>query len=111
MNELEVMQKMVQKYVYGTPFETDAVVVNIPASQGFPEYGKISLEDGFSFTYEMSSQDVIYGLGENVRGINKRGYIYPYGGQDIALRRSQFHRGVRAGDVWSFCRLSGSSDL
>ncbi len=30
--------------------------------------------DGFS--YAMEPQDVLYGLGENVRGINKRGWVY-----------------------------------
>ena len=27
---------MIQKYTYGTPFETDAIVTSIPASEGTP---------------------------------------------------------------------------
>lgn len=30
--------------------------------------------DGFS--YAMDPQDILYGLGENIRGINKRGWVY-----------------------------------
>ena len=67
---------MIQKYTYGTPFETDAIVTSIPASEGAPAYGTISTENGFSFTYDMDDNDVVYGLGESNRGINKRGYVY-----------------------------------
>ena len=67
---------MIQKYTYGTPFETDAIVTSIPASEGTPAYGTISTENGFSFTYDMDDNDVVYGLGESNRGINKRGYVY-----------------------------------
>ena len=67
---------MIQKYTYGTPFETDAIVTSIPAFEGTPAYGTISTENGFSFTYDMDDNDVVYGLGESSRGINKRGYVY-----------------------------------
>lgn len=67
---------MIQKYTYGTPFETDAIVTSIPASEGTPACGTISTENGFSFTYDMDDNDVVYGLGESSRGINKRGYVY-----------------------------------
>ena len=56
---------MIQKYTYGTPFETDAIVTSIPASKGTPAYGTISTENGFSFTYDMDDNDVVYGLGES----------------------------------------------
>lgn len=56
---------MIQKYTYGTPFETDAIVTSIPASEGTPAYGTISTENGFSFTYDMDDNDVVYGLGES----------------------------------------------
>ncbi|MCI8417012.1 MAG: alpha-glucosidase [Lachnospiraceae bacterium] len=67
---------MVGKYVYGTPFETDAVVVELEAVNGSPGYGAISLDSGFCFTCKLEPQDVVYGLGEANRGINKRGYCY-----------------------------------
>ena len=67
---------MIRKYVFGKPFETEAVITEIPVTEGVPGYGRTELEDGFSFTMDMKKQDVVYGLGENIRGINKRGFLY-----------------------------------
>ena len=67
---------MIRKYRYGAPFNTEAVTEEIKtANDAFP-YGKISQEEGFSFTYVMEEDDIVYGLGEASRGINKRGYCY-----------------------------------
>lgn len=67
---------MVKKYVFGEPFETEAVTIPMECTPGVMELGKTEAENGFSFTYHMDDTDVIYGLGEANRGINKRGYIY-----------------------------------
>lgn len=69
---------MVKKYVFGSPFETEAVTEQMEAVSfaGAVECGEISLEDGFCYRYQMDDADVIYGLGEANRGINKRGYCY-----------------------------------
>ena len=67
---------MVRKYVFGNPFETEAIVKEVEAEQGTPAYGEISLEEGFSFTYRLAEDDMVYGLGEANRGLNKRGYCY-----------------------------------
>lgn len=92
---------MVKKYVYGRPFETYAVVSAENVSDAtesekrelFSEadmkkalepYGGITWdrpEDGknmsaMQYRVRMSDGDVVYGLGENVRGINKRGWVY-----------------------------------
>ena len=67
---------MITKYIYGTPFDTEAVTVSLPAAVGSPALGKISTQEGFSFVYEMDDEDIIYGLGEANRGINKRGWVY-----------------------------------
>ena len=69
-------KSMVRKYVFGTPFETEAVVKKVEPEQGVPAYGEISLEEGFSFTYRLAEDDIVYGLGEANRGLNKRGYCY-----------------------------------
>ena len=63
----------ITKYTYGTPFCTDAVVEHVAAGEGLPSY-ITKLDNGF--TYQMDPSDVVYGLGENVRGINKRGWHY-----------------------------------
>ena len=67
---------MIRKYRFGTPFETEAVVSEIPATAGVPAYGSVSVANGFSFSYCMDDTDRVYGLGEANRGINKRGYRY-----------------------------------
>lgn len=67
---------MVKKYVFGTPFETEAVICDMEVCKDNPQIGSISVQDGFRFEYKMNDMDVIYGLGEANRGINKRGYIY-----------------------------------
>lgn len=63
----------IKKYTYGTPFCTDAVVEQTAAGEGSPSF-ITELDNGF--TYQMTPSDAVYGLGENVRGINKRGWHY-----------------------------------
>lgn len=67
---------MIKKYTFGNPIKTDSIVVPVEQASGMPEYGIISYTEGFKFTYQMASDDIVYGLGEANRGINKRGYIY-----------------------------------
>lgn len=67
---------MIQKYVFGSPFDTEAVVEHIEPAKGVPAYGEICQKEGFCFTYKMDQDDIVYGLGEANRGINKRGYRY-----------------------------------
>lgn len=67
---------MIRKYVYGKPFSTEAVVTEVAAAEGTPSYGRIETEQGFCFTYIMEETDIVYGLGEANRGLNKRGYCY-----------------------------------
>ena len=67
---------MIRKYVYGIPFETEAVIMPAAEAYGAPEAGSVSCEDGFCFRYKMSEETVVYGLGEANGGINKRGRLY-----------------------------------
>ena len=67
---------MIKKYTFGTPFLTESVVIPAEPARGLPEYGEINLEDGFTFSFHMDPEDIVYGLGEANRGINKRGFIY-----------------------------------
>lgn len=71
MNKEEKL--VVKRYCFGTPVETGAV----------PEKPEISretfmemeiMQDGFSV--HMEPEEMVYGLGETVRGINKRGWLY-----------------------------------
>lgn len=69
---------MVKKYVFGTPFETEAVTEHIAAET--PDsgvgIGEVSTQEGFCLCCKMEDSDIVYGLGEANRGINKRGYLY-----------------------------------
>ena len=67
---------MIKKYRYGAPFDTEALTEKIETAEGAFPYGEISQNDGFAFTYIMDEDDIVYGLGESNRGINKRGYCY-----------------------------------
>lgn len=67
---------MIQKLIYGKPFETEAVTADIAAVRKDPDFGTVNLKDGFCYTYTLAADDVVYGLGEASRGINKRGYCY-----------------------------------
>lgn len=64
---------MTYKYTFGKPIETDAVVLQMENSEQNVPYVTMK-ETGF--TYDMEKSDIVYGLGENVRGINKRGWVY-----------------------------------
>ena len=66
---------MISRYVFGTMIETEAILQKPEQAQG-PLPFLAADEDNMSFTYEMGDSDIVYGLGENVRGINKRGWIY-----------------------------------
>lgn len=66
---------MIQKFTFGTPFPTEAVVIDFPGSQEFPSFLKIS-EDCLTIEADLATDDIVYGLGENMRGINKRGWLY-----------------------------------
>ena len=65
---------MIRKYVYGAPFPTEAVVKDIEASTDEPPF--FDTDDNGSFKYTFSENDIVYGLGEQIRGINKRGWQY-----------------------------------
>lgn len=64
---------MVRRYVFGSPIETDAVIEKPEVCGGKAQY---FTKEGSTLKYEMDEEDIVYGLGENVRGINKRGWIY-----------------------------------
>lgn len=66
---------MVQRYSFGSVFKTDSVPVIPGAQTGKVPFVDIN-EEEMSMTYVMDPDDIVYGLGENVRGINKRGWIY-----------------------------------
>ncbi len=67
---------MIQKYVYGHPINTDAVVMEIPERRETLSVMELTESDGVRLCCRMEENDVVYGLGEQVRGMNKRGFTY-----------------------------------
>lgn len=67
---------MIQKYSFGEVVETNATVKNIEANNGTIPFGTLSSSTPFSWEYTMSESDIVYGLGESMRGMNKRGFHY-----------------------------------
>ena len=67
---------MIKKFTLGKPYDTGAVVRETSATEwsGFPY--KYTQDEGFSFEIPLGGEDIVYGLGETTRGINKRGWIY-----------------------------------
>ncbi len=65
---------MIKKYIYGEPFPTGAAVKSIAASEDKLPFFESDNKGGFS--YALSENDIVYGLGEQIRGINKRGWQY-----------------------------------
>ncbi len=67
---------MIKKFRLGNPFNTEAVVSEIKLSglKSFP----LTLSEGEKtvIKFSLDNDDMIFGLGETVRGINKRGWIY-----------------------------------
>lgn len=66
---------MILKYSFGTPIQTDAVVCDLPfASLPVPHFAVET--EPLTLSCSLEPEDVVYGLGEAVRGINKRGWLY-----------------------------------
>lgn len=64
---------MVKRYVFGNPIETDAVL-NKPDVSVWKN-GRFHFQNN-ELCCQLDQDEIVYGLGQNVRGINKRGWIY-----------------------------------
>ncbi len=65
---------MTERYRLGSPIETCAVTENLPIlKKDIPFFSRT--EDN-GFILKLDKNDIVYGLGEQVRGINKRGWKY-----------------------------------
>lgn len=62
------------KYTFGDPLETESVIKN-KGEEIKEDLKYLTLEEE-GFTFGLKKEDIIYGLGENVGGINKRGRIF-----------------------------------
>jgi Alpha-glucosidases, family 31 of glycosyl hydrolases len=96
---------MIQRFTYGAVIETNAVVTTVRTEAGIPPFGTVTSDIPFSWRYQMGKDDIIYGLGENMRGINKRGFRY------ISWCSDQSHQTESAASLYgahNFMLISGT---
>ncbi len=66
---------MIRKFTLGHPIETESVIREIPADPGPIPYFTLNEEEK-TLSLTMKDSELVYGLGETVRGMNKRGWEY-----------------------------------
>ena len=72
---------MIQRFRFGNPIPTGAAVKDVPITET-PELFRTQslslriLEGGCRLELPLEAKDVIYGLGESLHGMNKRGFTY-----------------------------------
>lgn len=71
----------VKHFQFGTLIETGAVIRNVPAA-GSRIPGWVQDEAQGTLCRDLSEDEIVYGLGESVRGMNKRGWIYESNNSD-----------------------------
>lgn len=96
---------MIKRFTFGTPTDTEAVL-DKPAPCTFSDSRLIKTENGFRCT--LFDREAVYGLGENVRGINKRGWTYTSDCSDDPHHQEDTHSLYGA---HNFILLSGGSSL
>ena len=68
---------MIRRYDFGTPIFTHAIAVPQPVcTDAMPRFTVEKNGDEVSFRVYLDEDDQIFGLGESVRGMNKRGHRY-----------------------------------
>ena len=67
---------MLTKYCFGAHAETGAVTAAVKEGEALPYFSAVKEEKGTRFCYPLGEDDVVFGLGETMRGIDKRGGRY-----------------------------------
>lgn len=100
---------MIKKFTFGTPICTEAVVGKLETSDKNEFPFKSREEDGkFILEFDMTDSDIVYGLGEAPRGINKRGWVY-----ESFCSDDPFHTETKSSlyAAHNFLMLSGSDNF
>ncbi len=68
---------MIKRFSFGCPIETEATVKKLPIFDESELVTDLVLsEDKKTISIKLDPDDLIYGLGESVHGMNKRGFVY-----------------------------------
>ena len=101
---------MIKKYIFGQPLETGAVTQTIAACSQPLDLMQLShTEEGVRLSCQMEPLDAVYGLGEQVRGINKRGFSYVSYATDDPFHTESRHALYSAHNFLILSRTSGDS--
>ena len=72
----ERMIGLINKYIFGNPLDTGAVVGTAKTGSNLKYFQVLQQNGEIVLNTDLCQNDIVYGLGENVRGINKRGWKY-----------------------------------
>lgn len=67
---------MAHKVIFGNPMETGAMVTDVEQAESLRNWQVEARCDSLVFSCKLAADDIVYGLGEATRGINKRGGRY-----------------------------------
>ena len=67
---------MISKVVFGEPVRTDAITAEVETAKEAARFEVTEDEKSVTFRYALRSRDVVYGLGETMGKVNKRGGRY-----------------------------------
>lgn len=67
---------MLQKIVFGKPFQTDAITAKTVCADTVSHFHVMGRGKEMIFTYPLDNEDIVYGLGETMGRVNKRGGRY-----------------------------------
>ena len=68
---------MIKKITCGNPFDTESVIKDIPSEKDFSFFpGNFTDISSFEWNYQLEENDIVYGLGEVMKGMNLRGGKY-----------------------------------
>ena len=67
---------MIRKYTFGLPIDTNAVIAEIKSEDILSFPLELKTGERLQISFDLLSDEMIFGLGEAIRGINKRGWTY-----------------------------------
>ena len=67
---------MMTSTIFGSPIETGAITADIPVTKDVAHFQVSVTEKHTIFTYPLGTDDLVYGLGETMGRVNKRGGRY-----------------------------------
>ena len=67
---------MISKMIFGTPIHTEAITAEVGMASAVTHFCVNRSKKEIEFTYKLEEKDIVYGLGETMGRVNKRGGRY-----------------------------------